>query len=586
MNHPLPLLAILLLPPVHSIFSSEAAHRPVILHVDAGHGDDSGAGNAEAPFRTLMKAAETVAPGDTVLVHPGVYFEHVKLERGGTEDAPVTFRSVSGPDRTIITGANRKLRLKQLDWQAVEGSPGLFRVPLSEEPATVLCDDLNLYRYPSVDELRTFTVNDVALQKMPGPGPKHGFAWRDGFLYVRLHPSGKDGDPDPNSHTMKASPARGSGFRGDEIDARQRANFSTFTPGPAHVVIEGFTFESPGFCGVWVRHGQVTVRGCRFLGCRTGVRGWDRPEKKPRSLSEDVIVERCEFTEHPMYADVLEIIQETAALPETSRRELARFFWWHRKGGPFSSELGLVTAAGRRWKIRDNSIHDTLDGLSFMSLSWSEDCEVTGNCFERIVDNAVEAENHAQRLLVRENTVVDCFEPFSYQPLDGEPWPAQIVFERNTVSFTSVGASLWGNPLLGWRPGCVKIFVPGGVEVVPGGLIVRDNLLWFPTGSLISVNQAATGLRGVRFEGNVIAARALGGHEDGAPARHIEFVRNQATIVPPGDADASFQTLSSEAMTLHDSSASLGIEKVDEGSGAPTIRAQSAASRAGSPFTP
>jgi hypothetical protein len=502
-------------------------------HVDPVAGNDDASGVAGAPFRTLMRAAKVVDPGDAVLAHPGVYFEHVKLERGGTASAPITFRSVDGPAKTVITGANRELREGKLTWEAVDEAGGLYRVPMAEAPATVLCDELNLYRYPSLGELRAFVVNDVALQKKPGPGPKHGFSWEAGFLYVRLRPDGKDGDRHPNAHVVKASPPRGQGFRGDEIDSRLRTNFSTFTEGPSHVVIEGFTFESPGFCGIYVRHGNVTVRDCRFLGCRTGVRGWDRPEKKPRNLSEDVIVERCQFSEHPMYADVAEIIRETVELPSEERAKLARFFWWHRKGGPYSSELGLVTAAGRRWQIRDNSIHDVLDGLSFMALSWSEDCVVSGNRFERIVDNAIEAENHAQRLRVSGNTVVDCFEPFSYQPLDKEPWPSEIIFEGNTVSFTAEGASLWGDRRTGWRPGCVKIFVPDGLTEVPGGLLLRKNVVLFPTGSVMSVNRAAIGLRGVRFEDNRAEAQALGGTEDGAEAPLVEFARNQGIAVVP-----------------------------------------------------
>src|SRR5262249_40858325 len=155
------------------------------------------------------------------------------------------------------------------------------------------------------------------------------------------------------------------------------------------------------------RRGGVTVRNCQFLGCRTGVRGWDRTEKKPRNLSDDVLVERCEFSEFPCYDDVMEVVELAEKLTPAEQAALPRFFWCHRKGGPSSCEIGLVAGAGRRWKIRDNYIHDTLDGLSFMSLSWSEDTEVADNRFERIFDNAVEAENHAQRLTVRDNTIVD-----------------------------------------------------------------------------------------------------------------------------------------------------------------------------------
>jgi len=496
-------------------------------HVDAAAGDDAAAGSEAAPWRTIMRACKVVEPGDTVLVHPGVYFEHVKLERSGTAAAPITFASVAGADRTSLTGAHPALRRGELAWTAVDGTAGLWRVPLAAEPATVLCDELNLYRYPSLAELRAFRVNDVAGQKLPGPGPRHGFAWAEGQLYLRLHPDGRDGDRDPGRHVIKASPPRGAGFRGDEIDSRLRANFGVVTGGPAHVVIQGFTCESPGFCGVWTRAGGVTVRDCRFLGCRTGVRGWDRSEKTPRQLSEDVTIEGCEFSEAPLYQDAADLIAEVCALPDAERQGLARFFWWHRKGGAYTSEIGLVTAAGRRWTIRNNDVHDVLDGLSFMSLSFAEDCLVEGNRFTRILDNAVEAENHAQRLRVVGNQVVDCFEPFSYQPLGGTPWPTDIVFERNVVSFTRAGAALWSRPNLGWSPGCVKIYVKPELTEVPEGLVFRANRIWFPTGGLLSVSRDATVLRGVRFEDNVVAALRLGGHESGDPAQHVVYQRNR-----------------------------------------------------------
>ena len=560
-----------------ALLLSSSLHATV-WHVDATKGDDTHDGGEGSPFRSVMHAAKQVNPGDTVLVHPGVYFEHVKLEWAGTATAPILFKAVDGPQQTIITGAHRPLREGSLKWEPLDD--GLWSVALPEEPATLLCDDLNLYRFPSLAELRSGIVENISGQKKPGTGPKHGWAWSDGRVYLRLHPSGKYGKPDPNTRTLKASPARGPGFRGDEIDARTRANFLLATPGPAHVVLEGFTFESPGFCGVWVRHGQAVVRGCRFLGCRTGVRGWDRPEKKPRNLSEDVIVERCEFTEHPTYADVAEIIAEVTAQPDTQREPMARFFWWHRKGGAYSAEIGLVAAAGKRWIIRDNHVHDTFDGLSFMSLSWSEDCEISGNRFERLVDNAVEAENHAQRLRVHDNRIVDCFEPFSYQPLDREPWPTDILFEHNTVSFTGAGAALWGHDKLGWRPGCCKIYVMSELATVPGGLVFRENLLWFPTGRLASLNQAASTLLGVRFERNMVVTRGLGSTENGTAPQCFSFNGNQ--VAPVGKEDAStLAILTANDGKLHPEAQELGITGVDDATGSLQIRPGSSAAASG-----
>jgi hypothetical protein len=59
------------------------------------------AGTARAPFRTIGKAASMVNPGDTVIVGDGVYTDEdgdgavVKIRRGGTPAAPVTFRAAN-----------------------------------------------------------------------------------------------------------------------------------------------------------------------------------------------------------------------------------------------------------------------------------------------------------------------------------------------------------------------------------------------------------------------------------------------------------------------------------------------------------
>jgi chitodextrinase len=65
-------------------------------------GSNSNPGSEDAPVRTIQKAANLVAPGDTVIVKPGVYAGAsacgsaealVCVARGGTARRPVTFRS-------------------------------------------------------------------------------------------------------------------------------------------------------------------------------------------------------------------------------------------------------------------------------------------------------------------------------------------------------------------------------------------------------------------------------------------------------------------------------------------------------------
>lgn len=57
----------------------------------AGHDTNTGT-SVSAPFRTLQKAANTVQPGDTILMRPGTY-AGARLERSGTSNALITLRA-------------------------------------------------------------------------------------------------------------------------------------------------------------------------------------------------------------------------------------------------------------------------------------------------------------------------------------------------------------------------------------------------------------------------------------------------------------------------------------------------------------
>lgn len=67
----------------------------------ASTGNDANAGTAEAPFRTIQRAADVVEPGDTVGIQPGTYVGFVVRVRG-TASAPIVF---SGVGTVAIDGA-------------------------------------------------------------------------------------------------------------------------------------------------------------------------------------------------------------------------------------------------------------------------------------------------------------------------------------------------------------------------------------------------------------------------------------------------------------------------------------------------
>lgn len=89
------------------------------LHVAKG-GSDTQPGTEAAPFASISAAARRARPGDTVIVHGGVYREWVSPPRGGLSDARrITFTAAEG-EHVVITGSEIVA-----DWEETE--PGLWR---------------------------------------------------------------------------------------------------------------------------------------------------------------------------------------------------------------------------------------------------------------------------------------------------------------------------------------------------------------------------------------------------------------------------------------------------------------------------
>ena len=67
-------------------------------------GNDLNPGTYAAPWRTIQKAANSIRPGNTVLIANGNYSEIVVSTTAGTAAAPITFRAVS--DSAVVSGFN------------------------------------------------------------------------------------------------------------------------------------------------------------------------------------------------------------------------------------------------------------------------------------------------------------------------------------------------------------------------------------------------------------------------------------------------------------------------------------------------
>src|SRR5262245_31234385 len=78
---------------VLGLLASGVAHAATYSVSTSGNDNNSGA--MGSPWLTLQHAADTVAPGDTVIVEAGNY-AGFNLETSGTANAPIVFQAQPG----------------------------------------------------------------------------------------------------------------------------------------------------------------------------------------------------------------------------------------------------------------------------------------------------------------------------------------------------------------------------------------------------------------------------------------------------------------------------------------------------------
>lgn len=70
--------------------------------------------------RTIGEAVSRVEPGDTIILHGGVYREGVRIDKSGSEDKPIIFRAAEG-EQVVLTGADHLT-----DWTEVPGEDHVY----------------------------------------------------------------------------------------------------------------------------------------------------------------------------------------------------------------------------------------------------------------------------------------------------------------------------------------------------------------------------------------------------------------------------------------------------------------------------
>jgi len=492
-------------------------------HVRAGADAGDGRTSASA-FTTIQQAADIVKPGDTVVVGVGVYYESVQLRTKGTADQPITFKTDQvARDRVIVTGAHQAIRKKEIHWTLEDKELGLYSVPWDQPmPARCLYSGADLYPYSDLAHLRQFiSMNVEQMRKLAGAvavppslieGPQHGYAidGNNKRLYVRLHSSGKYGNPDPNQQLMCISPPQVAEVLKSNCEPPE-FNFGIIGPGDGHIIVDGFTFETPSIVAVYTEANDVVVRNCWFIGCHSGVGGtatYGRPKDyKYDKFANRITVEQCEYTQYPAYDDGCEAISRAFAAVGNPARVVPSF--WQRKdtagglpGGSFTYEIGIARLMGRDWVIRRNHVHDAFEALSARATTNSDNLHVYENVFDKLLDNVIETEDHAANLHFYRNVISDTFSPISWQPLKGAPYPGPIYIYQNIIFTRPAHLESFE-----FRHAAVFKFLAKTkllpITVPDPGFVVFNNTVFWPgdTSTLIAANRS--GQFGFKFYNNV-----------------------------------------------------------------------------------
>ncbi|MGN6103557.1 MAG: hypothetical protein ACTHU0_00390 [Kofleriaceae bacterium] len=98
------------------------------LYVDGRTGDDAGPGSPARPWKTIGAAISRLAPGDTLVLRGGTYYESVVVNASGKPGAPITIRSAPGELAILDGGLREFAESPGTAWEpAPGGAPGEFR---------------------------------------------------------------------------------------------------------------------------------------------------------------------------------------------------------------------------------------------------------------------------------------------------------------------------------------------------------------------------------------------------------------------------------------------------------------------------
>lgn len=383
-------------------------------------GDDANPGSQTQPWKTIQHAADTLQPGDTVLIRGGIYRECVQPARGGTgEDARITYKAYPG-ETPIIKGSERIVKWTdqgQNVWKA-EIPESLFN---GYNPYTLNIEG-PFVGYGQDNHLGDVYLDGKALNETPRKLALYDtpLTWFASHLNTTTAP----GWPEPTTCIY----ANFNGSNPNEHQAEVLARECCFLPkvdGVKYLTLDGLTFMHAASC--WVNHagfqkGAVNTRmgygwlvqNCHVADCKTagicsGTTDIHHPDTEMEQIGHHIfrrnLIERCGesgFSGNLGYAACL---LEANIIQDINYR--GQFGGWESAGIKMHNAIDVTIKNNIIRRIHNADPQDNFCAPGIW-LDWAaQGSRITGNIFSEIDDKAIYLEADHGPILVDNNVIID-----------------------------------------------------------------------------------------------------------------------------------------------------------------------------------
>lgn len=408
----------------------------------------------QTAVRTLQRAADLVAPGERVVLLPGVYAGNVRVRRGGEPGRPLVFRAFE-PGTVTITDAAPLGWDRSLVWN--DEGDGIHSTTPPWPVYYLRQADTAMFHvsWGGLDNLRQFT-------QRPGAWPAFAYDREANRLFVylprKMHPSAVG----LVVHRPIPSPR--------EWGMLRAANVWVEAP---YVSFEGLRFDfGVGANLLLWRTGDLRISGCTFEGARVGVAATPQVQVPLR-----VTIESSFYHNYPQYH---------------WRRD---WLEWREVYAHYSGS-GLVALGGAGHVMRYNLVTHAGDalGLSPDVSGEAYGALVQGNVLMWGTDDAIEVDGQARDVRFLGNLVYDFHQNLGLSPVLQGP----VVVEGNRFLHPSDGVN--GSQMKLINPWYGK----GGAGDAPiqnvriqGNVFVGNRLMW----------SNGAPMRGIKVIRNVLAVQ-------------------------------------------------------------------------------